>query len=1278
VNHFIPTIQLTDNIVYEYEGQYNLLNTNTTNFTILQKDIGIVRSFNQSNITNKEIHIYNSDPLLNINTSTLQSVLFSNNKTVNIRYFKNSTQNSLLNITNPTASNIFNFNNGITDDSINLESATSLINIGIQYTCNINLINNITNLPTQDYVISGGIVNINAKALIQKDFNNTSFVDYICYNDSSSTKIIRKYFPTACYINQPIYLNTGLECRKTFITASELLFVIGDNLPNEIYYTIQDISENIQIFKNNIEITTFTQEDINNKIISITGSIEEISIIRLSIQGKLNQYYKNTDITPINLTIYKYLQNKFLPSTYTSSNILSHINNLYQHDLLGPVWDNIKESFVDYDNLNVYICKNPLKGFLYSSNLGSMNNEIMINKLTYNELITHKLHYIPYNPMVLSNDTFQCFLEYSNIISQVYTLSLKNYWCKTGDIVIPLNNKLESNNLQNTSVLYDTRNFKISEGMKTDNINWTTSNIEISGMSLQNSYSLSLNYDIPDINCSIIIEAITERPYFKLGVNQILEVDLGNYRFLDNLLEYVNNPSQYLIFFIIEPSREGVILKELSGNNFTPVSHFTSDDILAGKVFYQHYGSGNEMVDTISLKVGTSMYDLSASTHIININISAPPIVQTNKFNYIYYENDISGRNSYNLLDNSILRLSKGSLYIYEETNIEVFKVSDNNSYMRTKLVTTNDLNNNKIYYRPSNTLFENNYNKNSDMIFNFIINNNEMIKSPNKLSVFPIYNEVYTQSWISKYNTIESYNEIIEEIPDMQYISYTKIVDTPDTSLSFADKKCTFQFDYYPYQPSLINEKTNQNSAFCNKYISLIQTYKYSFELLDKTGQIILKAIFTKEKIDIITHLNESVIIDNPELFNIWNVFNIINFDDNNNRKLSIYVNGTTYTNLNSIDLSNLHKIQISIPIKDPLNYQNQKILDIGNNTKIYYNLTHFNTQLQFRNFKILLEADSNNSTYNVALGDELKINGFNNICIGKNFATSGNNSIIVGNDIGSSRTVVSNGVFNEIFNSIIISTTSFINTKVRDIIAIGNNILNDISTGSDIDEFLAKNPVLIGNNIDITKLDFHINFQNTFVKTNKSDNSQIYCGLEEEIVGIGYTSNQNFSDKSYKLHVNGGINVSGNVVYSNGTDTFTKKESFGNIRFLPNISHMLKIRASWPNTQSTYYNTFSINVKFRFIEKVISFGNYNFECWINTLNSDVSPSLLSSLISHEHLTDSISNINYECIKHNQKSIDINIMWNMVNLSQIIIGTVELECVGALALGDIKFEIIQ
>jgi hypothetical protein len=72
---------------------------------------------------------------------------------------------------------------------------------------------------------------------------------------------------------------------------------------------------------------------------------------------------------------------------------------------------------------------------------------------------------------------------------------------------------------------------------------------------------------------------------------------------------------------------------------------------------------------------------------------------------------------------------------------------------------------------------------------------------------------------------------------------------------------------------------------------------------------------------------------------------------------------------------------------------------------------------------------------------------------------------------------------------------------------------------------EFFAKKPILLGNDISFSTIDFYINLGNTFLKTDTGGN-QIYLGISDETVGIGYSSNEHLSP-AHGLHVARGIDA-------------------------------------------------------------------------------------------------------------------------------------------------------
>ena len=132
------------------------------------------------------------------------------------------------------------------------------------------------------------------------------------------------------------------------------------------------------------------------------------------------------------------------------------------------------------------------------------------------------------------------------------------------------------------------------------------------------------------------------------------------------------------------------------------------------------------------------------------------------------------------------------------------------------------------------------------------------------------------------------------------------------------------------------------------------------------------------------------------------------------------------------------------------------------------------------------ILTTNYNENSYNLNIGKNIVTLGINNICIGKEFNTFGNNSIILGNNIGigDSNLEIDSGLH----ESIIIGNNSFKNALAKNIITIGNNILNDMNivTQDDyinVSNFFSRNPILIGNNINYNNTDI-INIGNCFIE--------------------------------------------------------------------------------------------------------------------------------------------------------------------------------------------------
>jgi hypothetical protein len=736
-----------------------------------------------------------------------------------------------------------------------------------------------------------------------------------------------------------------------------------------------------------------------------------------------------------------------------------------------------------------------------------------------------------------------------------------------------------------------------------------------------------------------------------------IDVDQSSYTYFNRLLD--DFVGKAVRFYILKAPEHGVILNR----QFLSVAFFTSQDILNNNVFYQNYKGAT--TDTFEIKVGTSPYDLSLNTATVVLTLLPFPTLLKNKYEYIYSDSISSG--IYYPIDSSKLEISSGGIRVYEKEYMDIFvKDKVTNVYTQSDTFLKED----DVYYRPSADFFEFNSNENKTMKMKFFTYSNINITEPTPLSDFALYKNLYDFEWYSKFNTYDSINTILTNINPNQSISYT----LSSNENLFQNKKCRIQFDYKPFQRVI----DIQN----NTYNDFLKTYTYSFKLLDFSENVLLEINFENTS-NVVTVGTQTIqISSNAAKFGDWNRFYLINNDDTNDKKLSIYIDDVNYTQYNtetqvdSIDLTDLKQIVINVPITDPKNiYTGEFNRQIhSNGTKLYYNLKNYNTTLEFKNFQLMLGIydlenrilDTNSkyvSTYNVVIGDYLRVNGFNNICIGKNFLTTGEGSIIIGNDIGSSpdTTSMSSLSVNEVFNCIIISTSSFIETKVRDVIAIGNGIFNKAGGLADIDLFFSKKPVLIGNYITTDMIDFHVNIANCFLKT-EVGYKQLYCGLDTEALCIGYSSNSYCDNTLSKLYVNGNINVTGTLI-EKSVDTYRMRYVYPLRRILTTTPHEYRMEIRWDNNSTDIHDILTLECKFKFIGNATNYGYYNFESVISTSTNNELYSITHSVRgSVTHVVESL-----------ERGAVVTLRWES-DFTDYLMASMEIESVALNILGNLVF----
>ena len=996
---------------------------------------------------------------------------------------------------------------------------------------------------------------------------------------NSSNKSVTQRISSSTYLvlKNPINLNIGLKKVATKLQRTDLFFKYNSQ---EIKYTVGDFpDETIQFYKNNVATNQFTQRDINDGLVTIEGS-GYTGAVPLTLSVATDNYETTTHSFIIN----KYIQNAYINSSYSISNEIIHSNNTYRHDFIGALWEDLHSR---RDDVTIHILNNPVGGFLYSSNTASI-----VNKIGYRAFKSEKIHYIPYEPMVLSPTTMDIFLSYSNVASPIYSVNIES------------------------AIIKENR-----------------------------------------------IENIPQRVNFS-DTNIHMDVDESSYTYFDKLISGQFFENRDVIFYIVTPPRHGVILN----NEFLSVAHFSSRDILEKKVFYQNYkGTGT---DTFQIKVATNIYDLSLDTATITLALLPFPKLLKNNYAYIYSDSIAYGKSNYYPLDKNSLEISSGGVRIKKKEYMNVYVKDSSGVYMQRDYFTKGE----DVYYRPSDAFFEFNSNENKTMKLEFFTYSNENAREASPLSELGIYNDVYLQEWYSKYNTYDSSNEFISVINPNQRISYTKRVDDD----LFKNKKCKIQFDYRHFQKSVID--------FGNEYNAFLKTYEFSFALLDFESNVLMKIQFdTNSNVATIAGNTNSIVIPNDgNSAREWNRFYMINNDDTNDDKLSLYINDINYTEyftgndaVDSLDLNNLKEIIIDVPIIDSKNYYNNTFTKEINTdgSKLYYNLQNYNTTLYFRNFQILLgiydlttqllaESSIYNTTYNIAIGDYLRVNGFNNICIGKNFLTTGTGSIIIGNDIGSKPNTTSmlSQSFNEVFNSIIISTSSFIETKVRDVIAIGNNIFNNAGGSANIDLFFSKKPVLIGNDITTDTIDFHVNIQNSFLKTDIGY-KQLYCGLDQEALCIGYSRNVSCNNELSKLYVNGNVNVNGTII-ERSVDTYRTRYVYPARKITSESLHTYIVEIIWENNSVDVHDILTVECKFKFIGNATNYGYYNFESVIATVSSTELYTITHSVLG-DNITHTVESV--------EKGIRFTLTWQ-ADFTDYILANMEVQTVSLNTLGNLVF----
>lgn len=1163
-SHYDSNIRLN----YQYfDFSNNLFTSNLTKYYSLSNTCNIYNSYQS---LNKNFYYSPS----NIHYLTSQEDIYIIKKNIGIVNSWSNIDNVYVYANNRSTANTININNDIIP--INLLYNNNLPNIISGNSYNLNIIKNksedfssiinshapinalsIHFIYTSNSIITDNIGNIITSSLINNNYNyfniNNTEIDKISYYFTTSTGLSDIY-ETNLTLNYIPYtygqdLNTGITISENIILNSALFKFSYNNLSKDnlivSFINLNNVILKDKNFNEYLDTDIPYTNIINNNVLiyPLTIGYGNLRYILKYNDGNIHQLLGYHDY-PIRI----YNHNSFKLENINSSIIIQNIKGIWSNILNGNIWNindwKILGNNIDNSKLLINIKKSPKYGFLYNKN---QLNKIQ-NIITYTDLLNNNIIYISYDPDNIKNDLVDFNFIYNTInISPTYSnINIKNHVIRFDEIYLNIGSSFD--NLRSVNAP------KISQGFIDDNYIFT-SNIQILNRTTDINKLIKYRDNIKNLNYGSNIEwqlssnqhIIVNNQYVNyynstiplslniLNTNQIIiNVEQSKFVYIIDLLNSINLNDNVrindIIFYIQTNTKHGLIIYK---ENNLPATKITYTDLINNKIIYQHTGdTPNEYNyrDIATLYLASSPYSLSTISITLIFNI-IPRSILKNNIQYSYYESK-SDLLKVNKIDKQFLNIDSGYIIINNQSNINTCDILGNS---KTQFQYTEN-----IYYTLSENILNNGIIPYDRYSFDFyttqLVN---YYTNPRDLDFDITYSNLFKYQSYGYINILSNVNQISNYINNSnQIISYS-------VSNNYNFNYLSLQNNTYP-----LNVYFNVKPTFelTNKYINKYNNYYFTTGFYDSNNDPLIEFKITKNNLGISNKLfNHNISLSDNYILdsNNYNTLYFTNYDLNNNNNLSFYwSDGTNLLlncNINSVNLDNLSNINISVPIYHESNYtgtiaENILLDDI----ELNIDLVNYHNTISFQNFELELYPNSNSledNTNNIISGRQITVRGLDNICIGNSFTTTGLNSIILGNNIGGNYGTQKSGqnlltTINDLYESIVIGNNSFSNSIIRNIICIGNRNLNNLNlqiNNNDVEKFISKFPIIIGNDITDVNIDYYINIGNTFLKT-ENDIQQIYLGNKKEYVMIGYTSNiyrtnSNIYTSNYDLYVNNGL---------------------------------------------------------------------------------------------------------------------------------------------------------
>lgn len=1145
VHIYHPLFPLSRNIIYQSDPSFVYALSNGPYIDVVRSNVGPITSFTQQSLvdgdtwfrlkpqtaTHSSHTISLSNASILVNLAPIATIQASSSLSSNI-YLENNWQASNLGIWDQVPLLPF------TPDKIHIESIEhGALHNGTQYS--------MTYLYTQ-----------------------RSNIHYVTTSNNYAEDTISFYFSSNSQLFSDIYRTTLNIRRAAYVTSQDIncgLRHASCNILNPhgfVYYTDSPTTKISVTSKQNVSLSKdlFTIDDVlaSSIYVSVTDCSptapsafftydvtfdDEVTIVYPSLTFDIRSYY--------HIAFPRASEEVGSRLRIQQLGTMPHVSNVLDGGLWNRVADlNTKDAgTVQPEDLKL-IFDAPLQyGFLWNETTQQQTPTYVL----LNDLQENRIHYVPYQSNVIPNEQALVRFVYENTASPEYTIDIKNYISRFPVIAIDTTVRSSLARQVNVPLLVPR-----SQGLISDGVSWTPSQpITLAQQTIAPLLSSNIATSLSNIYTSTLtLQSYTHsKPVAWSNVDPItISIDQADRWSLLPLASRVSQDEleeRDIVMYVTESPSHGILLDITNGSNCN-VSQFTDSQLLSNQIIYQHIGA-NTSNDSFRIALSSTPYDLASNELVINITPLSMPFVTLNTEMFIYHSNIESATVATHLISSNISVQGDGYLHILE---------ADDDMTIPSVISLSNLAD---LGFQISSSYFDTH---GTDAPFpsldmRFAVNQTASNEYVNPLiNIHPTYHDIFTMPFRSYLNRYVNSNVITTQQDALQVISYD-IDRSLSASSNLEGRIVSYFLQVKPNQGAF--DGFDASEGVQNQHTDFLRSYQFTLEFIGESDELICTVRFYRDIVEIDTiYLEEltTFIVPIPEQyiwdFNVWHNILFINQDPDNGNFTSLYIdydqtssrvqnaprNIFAGQSISIPDMGTIEYIRVRTDMQSSSNYTGASNTIIQSpNTSVYgpnalgtlFELQNNRTQIQYRNQELYITTYSLEETqtgtvssqeslnHNVVIGKEITVRGTNNICIGNRFVTSGRNSIILGNDIGSG--FADAGTINDLYESIVIGNESFQSSIVRDVICIGNRNLNNLfeSPVDHVNQFLSQRPILIGNDITQDRLDFNINIGNAFAKT-IIGGEQIYVGLNNEIVGVGFASNAILSS-NHALHVNGSI---------------------------------------------------------------------------------------------------------------------------------------------------------